>query len=690
MRDNMPVILIGLVFVFVITIVFEWGMDYLGISHRSDTVGIIDGKKISYKDFSDLVREQSEQYKQQTKKDPDENTLKQIRDQVWNNLVTQELLQKETHKAGITVTDQEIIDWVRGDNPPEFLVRQFRDSTGQFRRDAYEQALNDPRNRDIWIQVENALRQQRLAEKMQSVVYSSIHVTPGEVKERFVDQNVKANLQVAFFDPNKFIADSQATVTDGDLKKVYNDNTEEFKVNASRKLEYVLFSTKPSAKDSQAVIDEMNSVLSQANSGIDFLELQKEYSENSPAPTFYHHGELTAKNEDAIFHANVGDIVGPVSDDEGSHLYKILDEKKGDETYVKARHILLSASTPEQETAAMKLAKELIVRAKKGEDFAALARQYSTEPGAAQSGGELGWFGKGRMVKPFETAAFNGRTGQIVGPVKTQFGIHIIKIEGKDNRQVKVATITIPIMVSSQTRDDAYQRAQDFSYVAKKGSFEDEAKSLGLKVQETSEFQEGTFIPGLGSAESINKFAFRSSVGDISDAYDVSTGYTVVKVIEAKKEGVRPFDEVKNSLQARALRNKKLEMVKPIVEKDYASLGKNGSLESLSSDPKISVQTTGEFSVGGNIPQFGREYVLNGIAKEGDVGKILPPALGNRGYYLVKVLSRTPLDTASFNKQKFVLTSQILQEKKQRILNDWLDKLKASADIEDDRDMFFR
>ncbi|HAP36018.1 MAG TPA: hypothetical protein DCQ28_08775, partial [Bacteroidetes bacterium] len=79
MRNNMPVILIGLVIVFIITIVFEWGMDYLGMSRQSDTVGTIEGKKISYQEFSELIREQSEQYKKQSQKDPDENMTRQIR-----------------------------------------------------------------------------------------------------------------------------------------------------------------------------------------------------------------------------------------------------------------------------------------------------------------------------------------------------------------------------------------------------------------------------------------------------------------------------------------------------------------------------------------------------------------------------------------------------------------------------------
>jgi parvulin-like peptidyl-prolyl isomerase len=690
MRNNMPVILIGLVVIFIITIVFEWGMDYLGMSRGNDTIGIIDGRKISYQEFSELVRQQADQYKQQTKQEPDDNAYRQIRDQVWNNLVTQELLQRETKKAGLYVTDQEIIDWVRGENPPEFLVQQFRDSTGQFRRDAYESALNDPRNKDIWMQVETALRQQRLAEKMQSLVFSSIHVSEGELMDRFIDQNEKANIQYAFFDPDKFIQDAAVTVTDDDLKKVYTENTEEFKVQASRKLKYVVFSDLPSAKDSQDVADQINSVLAQAKSGIDFLELQKEYSETSPAPAFFKHGEMTKEKEDAVFSAKAGDLVGPISDYEGYHLFKVLEDKKGGAPFVKASHILLPAATPEQETASKKLAVELIQRAKKGEDFTSLARRYSTEPAAAQTGGELGWFGKGRMVKSFEDAALNGRPGQIIGPVKTQFGIHVIKIEGRDDREVKVAAITIPVKPSSRTKDEAFQRAQDFVYVAKKGSFETEAQSLGLQVQETPEFQKGTMIPGLGLFELINKFAFKNSVGDISDVYQVNNGYVVVKITDVQKEGVRSFDEVKESLKPRALRNRKMDQLQEIVRQKFSSLGDNGDLASLASDSKISVQTTGEFSVGGFIPTIGREFALNGAAKTGAVGKILPPVKGTRGYYLVKVESRTPFDSTTFNARKNVLATQMLQEKKQRILTQWLEKMKETADIEDNREAFFR
>ncbi len=686
----MPVILIGLVIIFIITIVFEWGMDYLGMSRVSDTIGVIEGKKISYQEFSDMARQQAEQYKQQTKQEPDEALMRQIREQVWNNLVTQTLLDRETKKAGIIVTDQEIIDWVRGENPPEFLVQQFRDSTGQFRRDAYESALNDPRNKEIWIQVETALRQQRLAEKMQSIVFSSIRVTDGELMERYSDQNMKADIQYAYFDPNKFVTDNQITVTDDDLRAEYNEDIDEFKTEASRKLKYVTFSDQPSAKDSQDVLDQITTIKNQAQSGIDFIELQQNYSETSPEPSFFKHGELTKEKEDAVFSAKAGDMVGPVQDYEGYHLFKIMSERKGSDTYVRARHILLNASTPEQENSAKKLAGELIARAKKGEDFSALAKQYSTEPAASSTGGDLGWFGKGRMVKPFEDAALSGRPGQVIGPVKTQFGIHVIKIEGRDNRELQVASITIPLKSSARTKDEAFQRAQDFAYLAKKGNFEQEATSLGLLVQETPEFQKGNTIPGLGMFESINKFAFKNNVGDISDAYQVNNGYAIVMITESKKEGVRPFEEVKESLKPRVIRKKKIAELKATVQAKFSHLGENGDLVSLAAESNISVQSTGEFTLNGFIPTVGRENALLGAVKRSPVGKILPPIEGQRGLYLTKIISRTPFDTAAYAAQKNLLSAQALQEKKQRVLTQWLEKLKESADIEDNRELFFR
>jgi hypothetical protein len=113
---------------------------------------------------------------------------------------------------------------------------------------------------------------------------------------------------------------------------------------------------------------------------------------------------------------------------------KAMLEKEGTGLQVKARHVLLrlpADATPAQRDSVNKLAQDIKKRAQAGEDFGALARRYSQEPGADKSGGDLGFFGKGQMVAPFEEVAFKMQPGQVSDPVETPFGIHIIKVEDR-------------------------------------------------------------------------------------------------------------------------------------------------------------------------------------------------------------------------------------------------------------------
>jgi peptidyl-prolyl cis-trans isomerase D len=119
MRDNMPVILFGLLIAFLITIIFEWGMDYLGIrGGRHDTIGVVDGKKISYQEFAEVLKNVTDARKNQGNADMTDEQLKAARQQVWETLVTQDLVDEQIKRLGISVTDQELVDWVRGENPP--------------------------------------------------------------------------------------------------------------------------------------------------------------------------------------------------------------------------------------------------------------------------------------------------------------------------------------------------------------------------------------------------------------------------------------------------------------------------------------------------------------------------------------------------------------------------------------------
>ena len=703
MRDSMPVILFTLLIVFVLTIVFDWGMGYLGLrSPVGEDVGTVNGKPITYREFSEVVRTYAESQKAQTGTEPTEEQLKMVRDQIWQSLVTQRLMAEEASRLGIKVTDQEIVDWVRGDNPPEDLRRNFVDSTGQFRRDVYDEFLSDPNQflRDPegsnpsygtrWLaEYEQSLRQRRLQEKLQTVVLASVGVTEGEVMRRFADQNQQYSAMVAFADAGTVVADSDVTVTDADLRAYYDEHIESYRVPASRTLKYVVFPIMPTAADSAARIAEMDDLARKAREGADFLDLAAMYSDTRDSGAYFKHGELAAGVEGDVFAARPGDIVGPITDNGTLHLLKVLDARRGNTDYVRASHILFRL---EGDTVAVKeLAARVARDAKRGAEFGALAREYSKDASNAGKGGDLGWFSRGRMVPEFERAAFGAQVGEVVGPVRTAFGLHVIKVTGRDARELKLASIKIPIEASAQTRNDLVDRARDFAYNSRETDLPREAEQLGLRVQEATVTEQGGAIPGLGIDESVNRWAFSETVGTISEPFLIQNSYAVFAVADAKDEGFRPFDELKESLRPLALRTKKLERATEIAADLRSKLGPADSVTRVQElNPAVTVTRTGEFSLSGAIPVAGRDPAFIGAVSALNVGEISPAVKGTRGAYLIQLLSRTEIDSTAFASQSEMLRTRLLQEKRNRFLADWMESLRKNAEIEDKRDLFYR
>ncbi|MCX8010119.1 MAG: SurA N-terminal domain-containing protein, partial [Ignavibacteria bacterium] len=279
MRDSMPVILFALVILFLITIVFDWGMNYLGLRSQGQNpvIATVNGRDITYQEFNQIVDRARENQKAQTGKDIEEDQIESFRQQVWDVYLNQILVEQQIEKWGIKVTDDEVRNIILGENPPDFLKRNFIDSLGNFNRSIYEQALMDPRNKEALIQAEDAVKQQQLQEKLNSLVSASVVITEGEVKNKFYEQNVKAEAQYVLFDPN-LIPDNKVTVTDDDLKKYYEENLDKYKVEASRKLKYVIFREQPTKSDSEAVYKGLLAIAEEAKGDSDFASLVKIYS----------------------------------------------------------------------------------------------------------------------------------------------------------------------------------------------------------------------------------------------------------------------------------------------------------------------------------------------------------------------------------------------------------------------------
>ncbi len=691
MRSLAPafILTVGGLFVLFMVISDSNVLEALG-GGRSNNVGSVDGMNITYQEFQNELDRVIENQKQQSGTDPDENQIDQLRDQVWDALVTQKLISKMIKDYGIKVSDQEVRDIILGDNPPEFLKRNFIDSVGNFNRKLYEDALFDPRNKEALVQAEDLVRQSRLTQKLQSMLMASITVGEDEVMRRYLEQNTNITAQYALVDLN-LIPDDQVKVTDEDLKSFYDKNLNNYKIPAQRKLKFVLFKNLPSAEDSQMVFNNLNNVKKSIAAGdtTDFKNLIKIYSDSptSSSKDTVTVQTLTPEIISAFNSSKPGTVLGPYLTPAGYVLYNYLGSANSKDVFVRASHILINQFGTEGKN--REEADKIYARLVAGEDFAKLAKEYSKDPGSASKGGDLGYFSKGMMVKPFEDAAFNGKVGEILKPIKSDFGYHIIKVVDRTDKKYIVEKIVNQIKQSASTRDRMKNMADDFSYLAKKNDFDQEANMMKYQVQVTPMFAENAVsIPMIGPNERLVKFAFSNSVNTVSDPYKVPNGYVVVKIIESANERYRPFDELKSQLKFAVIREKKFEKLKTIADDIYNKIG--GDIDKVSSvDPKVTVQNTGSFTPAGTIPNIGRDYSFIDAAMTLDLNKVSKPVKGTRGYYLIKVTERTPFDKNNFEAKSAEIRNSLLQEKASSYLNQWLTNLKKDAHIVDNRYRFF-
>ena len=691
-RNNLTKLFAALAVLFILFILFDWGMDLpsLRFGKRSgDVIGFVNGKKIGYRDFAELVRRATESQKQQSGSDPDDAAERQIRNQVWNMLVNQMLVDEEIQRLGITVTDREIIDLVHGPNPPEMLVNQFRDSTGKFNRQAYDEAIINPQNREAWIQVEQQLREQLKQQKLQSLLGATALVTEDEIRQRYEDRHTTLEAEYVLFDPARLVPDSLVSVSDEDIRKYYSTHQDEFKVQAARKLKYVQFRRVPSAADTAEIKDELNRLVEQARSGMDFKELASTYSEIPFAEAYFKHGELSRAKEKAVFSAKKGEIVGPISDYDGMHVIKILDERRGGPEFVRVSHILIRSGS--DSVAALQKARDLVRRLRSGADFAELAKEYSEDPGSAVRGGDVGWGGKGTWVKPFEQAAMRAKVGEIVGPIETQFGWHILKVTARDNREVKLATITMKVKPSSQTVDEMYSHAEDFAYLANEEGFEHAAEFSSYDVRETPEFTKGGIIPGIGFSDAVTEFAFNGSLNDISKALTIPDGVGVFKITSVREEGVQSLDAIRSTVESKVRREKKLQRVRAEAEKMLAAVKQGEDLTAAAASfPGTVTNRTGAFKPTDAPAGVGRDQAFVGAALALKPGEVSQPVEGSRGYYVIKLLSESPFDSTAYSVEHNSIRSELLQTKQGQIAQGWLSAMRERADIEDFRDQFYR
>jgi parvulin-like peptidyl-prolyl isomerase len=699
MREKLSLVFGIFAALFIIYIVLDWGMDIGGRKQmrmqQGDFLGTVNGEKITYQEFNAQVERAIPFFREQYRTDPDENQMMQIREEVWDMVVTQILMKQEIERMGLDVTDQEIRDWVNKipETLPDMIRKNFDDSTGALNHQFLQQAIQaqDPQVKSFWMQTEALLRENRVQQKMSSILFSSILPTEGEMLSKYNDESIKVNAKYVFFDPSVYVTDEEVAVSDDDIKAYYEKHRNEYKQDENRKLRVAIFEVLPSRQDSLDVQNILKSVQEDISKGIDFITLVDMHSDKKYDPEEYiKPGEVGSESlEKLIFNAKAGDYIGPITEGNSTKLIKVINFREGRDLSIRTAHILIKFTEQDKEAKRAE-ANSLLSRIRRGESITDLAMQHSEDPSVYQNSGDLGWVGKGRFVKEYEDAAFAAKVGEVIGPIETQYGFHVIKVLDKAKREINIAELRISIAPSAETREYIYNEARNFMNVAKDENFDNASKIIPAIVQETQWFTKKGFIPGLGYHSAISKFAFDNKVGTVSDIYKIQNVYVIVQVSDLKKEGYADFNEVKDYLKSMVLLEKKIEKLNSIVNDLRNQIG-NGPIEKLTElDARAVVFPTGEFSIGGSIPGIGQDGKITGKLYALQPNTISRPIVGSRGIYLFNIINKSEFNTADYFAKRNQIFTQLDQQKKNQFLSQWVQGMMDKADIQDNRDRYFR
>jgi peptidyl-prolyl cis-trans isomerase D len=361
---------------------------------------------------------------------------------------------------------------------------------------------------------------------------------------------------------------------------------------------------------------------------------------------------------------------------------------------VTASHILIKVDPDKgapAEAEAKQKADALFARLQKGEDFAKLANENTDDPSGKGNGGQLGAFSRGQMVPEFDEAAFSMNPGEIKGPIKTQFGFHIIKLASKTPPRVRTLEEVKDQLSSelSETRAQAETerlgRELAEKVKGKKAASDDELRKLQDDVvtfNETPWVAKGDPVPGIGANPRFTDEAWTTKPGTLSTTpISTSRGTVFVKPSEERAAGVPPFAEIKARLtmdyQAERRDEEAITKLTPAAQE----LASGTPLSTLAARYDTEVKTTPEFAPGGTIPDIGSAPELSTRVFATAKGQAGPPVAVPGGFVLFRVVNKTTADPKTFDTQKADILDTLRAREADRLLRAELSRMRVDRKI---------
>ena len=688
MRESTKFVLYALVVAFGLIFMLQDTQVFDVIGSTGQMVGKVNGEGILYEDYQANLNNRFEAYQRQTGNTLPPQLQDAERDRLFQEMVDDKLREMEMDRLGITVSDDEVRELITGNDPYPLIQQYFQGEDGQLDRVFLDNFIADPNNAETLISIEQYVRRERRKEKFDNLMNSTVRITNSDAADDYNSTNTKVDVSFVAL-RYAAVPDSAISYSESDLRSYYNSNRSDYARKKSYTMEYVGLPNIASAEDSSVVREELLQIIGPfTEASDDSTFLSRNFSSRPYTDAYFGPADLDEELAKEIFaDTSPGRVIGPVVAGGEMHIVKIVDRQAAEEPAIRARHILFNA--PEGNDAlratAESNANDALARIRAGESFADLARELSADTGSGQLGGDLGWFGKGTMVAPFEDAAFAARTGRVIGPIATRFGYHIIEVTDRSIYEVQVADLARSLEPSLATIQDLTDELDDIAVFAEEsGSLRNEVERRGRSVQ-TAQVEDGeSFIPGIGNSRPLTNFLTASKEGAFSRVVELNDQFVVAQLMQITEEGFRPFSEVRAEVEAKV----KIEKKKAVQSAKLANGG--DTLEEVAGNVGAAVQTLQGLTLNSPVVgSLGREPRFLGSAialEDGETSGVIEGA--NSAYLVRRDRSVQPgeISTVEIEATK----ARLQQVAQAEFRSKWMTDLRENADIVDNRDLFER
>ena len=694
------IIVIGLaLFAFVISGVFD-GKGY----QAQQPVGVINGEEVLIEDFRGQVDFLERNYNQQG--------MIAVNN-VWNQRLRSEILRQQFEISGIQSGKDHLQNILKNNSTfnsdPQFLNEAGMFDIDKFKTLIIELKTTNPEAYEQWKSQEKIFESQSNEQIYLNLVNAGVNYTQADGKFEYTLQNDNVDIEYIQI-PYSSVEDSLISYSQSDLKKYISNNEDEFKVNSSRDIEYVIFEEKPSFEDEKAVKNRLSKFLKESKEFNEVSKLEEitpslttaknikefinEYSESSFDSIYLPKGSLPADHANLLFNLNIDQTYGPYLDGEYFKISRMLDKKTGGS--VRASHILVAykgsknanPNVSRSKNEAKKEANNILRKIRKSpKSFTELAFEFSDGPSKSR-GGDLGFVQDGNMVKPFNDFIFSKRIGS-TGVVETDFGFHVIKVVAKDDL-VLLASITEKNVPSDATSDKVFNSATKLEMSLSK---DEDLNALSNKENYTVKTVNGIQIldndfPGLKDQRRIVQWLFTEST-NVSDfkRFDLPKGgYLIAQVTKIVDEGLSNVQDVSYKVLPMVLKSKKADF---IISKNDNSL----SLEEIAEINGTEVRKALALNQkNATITGSGLEPLVIGASFGTNINETSDFIIGENGIYKLKVIKRKDTNTNSDSiDSNFIISykNQLLNLNRTSSFARVYESLKENAEVTDNRSVYY-